>query len=200
MTPEKLAAFERRVVEAFEKGLIRGPVHLSGGNETQLIEIFKSISREDWIFSTYRSHYHALLHGIPEDWLWNEILVGRSMNIQSPEHRFMTSAIVGGCLPIAVGVAAGIKRRLEERHVWCFVGDMAASIGVFHEARRYTQGHVLPLTFVIEDNGLSCDTPTKAVWGYRDAGTFYDSLQPHLRYYRYQRTYPHVGVGKFVQF
>jgi TPP-dependent pyruvate/acetoin dehydrogenase alpha subunit len=111
----------------------------------------------------------------------------------------MSSAIVGGCLPIAVGVAAGIKRIGEDRKVWCFVGDMAATTGAFHEALQYARGFDLPVTFVIEGNGLSCNSPTTAVWGH-DAlrGVSYES--DHLIRYEYQRAWPHVGTGKFVTF
>jgi len=189
---EQLIAFEKRVLEAFENGEVKGPVHLSGGNERELIGIFKHVHSEDWVFSTYRNHYHALLHGIDPDWLFAEIKEGRSMNITSTKPKFFTSAIVGGCLPIAVGVAAAIMRQGSERNVWCFVGDMAESIGAFHEAHQYAMGHDLPITFVVEDNGLSCDTPTLEVWG----RYCLDKRMP----YRYKRQFPHVGIGKFIQF
>lgn len=193
MTSAELQAFEAEVAEAFGAATIKGPVHLSGGNEDQLLEIFERIDRQDWVFSTYRSHYHALLHGIDPEWLMDEILAGRSMNIMSSEHLFFSSAIVGGCLPIAVGVAAALKRRGSERKVWCFCGDMAASIGSFHEAAKYSQRNNLPLEFVIEDNGMSCDSPTAECWGT-------DIPQPNMHYYKYERAYPHVGVGTWIKF
>ncbi|MEK7766161.1 MAG: insulinase family protein, partial [bacterium] len=62
-------AFEQRVKDAFLEGRIRAPIHLSGGNEDQLIEVFSSVRPDDWVLSTWRSHYHALLHGIDPDWL-----------------------------------------------------------------------------------------------------------------------------------
>ena len=192
MSAEELVSFESEVAEAFKHKLCAGPVHLSGGNEERLIEIFKNIDKGDWVFSTYRNHYHALLHGIPRDWLMEEILFGRSMNISSPKHRFVTSAIVGGCLPIAVGVAAGIKRRGETNKVWCFTGDMAASTGAFHEAKQYVQRNNLPLTFIVEDNGYSCDTPTMEAWGGQA------SNRSIVDYVIYERTYPHSGVGSYV--
>lgn len=188
-----LQAFEERVKDAFLNGDIRAPVHLSGGNEDKLIDIFQRIRDEDWVFSTWRNHYHALLKGIPEDWLYDEILAGRSMMIHSKEHRFLTSSIVGGILPIALGVAMGIQRNGGTERVWVFVGDMAAQTGVFHEFRYYAKGHDLPIHIVIEDNGLSTNTPTKESWGTRSG------LAP-VDYYAYRRTFPHVGVGTFVTF
>jgi len=189
MTADELIAFERRVLNAVESGEARGPVHCSGGNEEQLIEIFREIRREDWIFSTYRNHYHALLHGVPPEHLFAEILAGRSISFNSPAHRFYTSAIVGGCLPIAVGVAAGIKRRGGSERVWCFVGDMCASTGAFNDATSYSARQGLPIRFVVEDNGMSTETPTKEAWGR-------EWNRPEIKHYHYTRTTPHYGSGK----
>jgi TPP-dependent pyruvate/acetoin dehydrogenase alpha subunit len=187
-----LISFEKEVAEAFEAGKIRGPVHLSGGNEEQLLAIFKHVHPEDWCFSTWRNHFHALLHGIPREKVMGQIMDGRSMNLCFPEHRFYTSAIVGGILPIAVGVAAALKRKDCKRKVWCFVGDMAATTGTFHEAKTYASKQDLPIRFVIEDNGVSTNTPTEETWGRGCVGK--------TLYYSYKRMYPHVGVGKWVQF
>src|SRR5258706_1450532 len=134
MTVEELCEFEREVATAFEAKQIRAPIHLSGGNEEELIKLFRgSIPHSDWIFSTYRSHYHALLHGIPREKVMAQILAGRSMNLTFPAHRFCTSAMVGGILSIATGVALALKRRKDTtRNVWCFIGDMAASTSAFH--------------------------------------------------------------------
>ena len=194
MTRDDLIAFEREVAEAFERQEIPGPIHLSGGNEDQLIEIFREIDPADWVFSTYRSHYHALLHGIPRAWLMAEIRAGRSMNICSQEHRFHSSAIVGGCLPIAVGVAAALKRQGSPLHVWCFVGDMATSTGAAHEARNYSAISDLPVTFVTESNGFSCDSPTLECWGGEPQCGYHDKM----RVYSYQRQWPHSGIGRYV--
>ena len=185
-----LIAFEKRVADAFQAQRIKGPIHLSGGNEQQLIDIFRNVDPQDWVFASYRNHYAALLHGIDEEWLFEEILAGRSMSIHSPEHHFYSSAIVGGCLPIAVGVAAALKRQGSARKVWCFVGDMAATTGAFLEATVYARGQCLPITFIVECNGMSCDTPTILTWGYGE--------EEDVRTYVYERTYPHSGIGKYV--
>jgi pyruvate dehydrogenase E1 component alpha subunit len=189
----KLIAFEKRVAEEFEKGNIKGPIHLSGGNEDQLIEIFKDVSSDDWVFSTWRNHYHALLHGIQEERVFKEIVAGRSMNLTFPEHKFYASAIVGGILPIACGVAAALQRKRCHRKVWCFIGDMAETTGICHEVARYAGGHALPLHIVIEDNGVSTNTPTRLVWGASDKELYYER-------YHYERVHPHVGTGKWVTF
>jgi TPP-dependent pyruvate/acetoin dehydrogenase alpha subunit len=191
MTAAELQAFEREVADAFEAKKITAPIHLSDGNEAQLIEIFQEVKPTDWVFSTWRSHYHALLKGVPRDVVMREILAGRSMALHFPEYRFLTSAIVGGILPIACGVAAACS---PGERVWCFVGDMTASIGTFHDAEQYARGHALPIRFVVEDNGLSTNTPTKETWGHGNGNV------PITQRYTYTRTYPHVGSGVYVAF
>lgn len=194
LTKECLIDFETRVKEAFLTQKIHAPIHLSGGNEAQLIDIFRDVRPQDWVFSTWRNHYHALLKGIPEEWLYQEILAGRSMYISSKEHRFLSSSIVGGILPIACGMAMGIKRLGLNERVWVFIGDMSAHTGICFETSRYARGHNLPMTVVVEDNGLSTNTPTRQVWG-MDFGE-----QTGYGCYKYKRSYPHVGVGEFVTF
>lgn len=196
MTKDQLIAFEKRVAEAFEAKQIKGPVHLSGGNEDQLIEIFREIHPDDWVCTFYRNHYHALLHGIPEEKLFKAICDGHSMTLQFAEHRFFSTAIVGGQLPIAVGIAAALKRVGDKRKVWCFLGDMASTTGACWEAHCYARHFKLPIVFVVEDNDLSCNSPTKECWN----GTFEYSVGENLRHYEYKRVYPHVGINKWVQF
>lgn len=191
---EDLIRFEDEISEIFTAGKIKAPVHLSYNNEDQLIEIFKGVKKDDWVFSTHRSHYHALLHGISKEWLREEIMRGNSIMVCNPEHHFYSSGIVGGATPIALGVAMGLKRDGAKEHVWVFVGDMAAEGGVFHEAVSYAAKNELPITFVVEDNGFSTDTPTKKAWG--------EGINaPHIIRYAYKKEkYPHYGSGKWVTF
>lgn len=194
-TKQELIAFEDEVAVAFESGRIRSPIHLSGGNEDELLALFDQISPGDWVFASYRQHYHALLHGVPRALVMAEILAGRSMQLTFPEHRFYSWGIVGGLCPIAAGVAAAIRRRGEAARVWCFVGDMGSRMGIFLESQRYAANFDLPITFVVEDNGFACDTPTAAVWG-EEIGR--GVAAPIV--YTYKRNRPHVGIGKWVTF
>ena len=179
MRKSELISFEREVADRFEAGEISAPVHLSGGNEDELIEIFLDVRDEDYVFSTWRSHYHALLKGIPREEVMRQILAGRSMFISSPAHNFDSSAIMGGCLPIACGVAE------EGARVWCFVGDMCACTGPFHDAGIFASCRNLDIRFIVEDNGLATNTPTMSAWG----GTY--DHEPSIHHSRYKRTYPH---------
>ena len=79
ITPRELIEFEDRVKEAYENAEVKGPVHLSKNNETTLIELFQYIHPEDWVFSAWRNHYHALLHGVDKEKLFKWICEGRSM-------------------------------------------------------------------------------------------------------------------------
>lgn len=91
---EALKAFETKMAKLFLEGKVKLPVHFSGGNEEELVRIFEGIKKDDWVCTTYRNHYHALLRGMPEDYLIKEIVNGRSMNLNSAEYKFVTSAIV----------------------------------------------------------------------------------------------------------
>lgn len=193
MNKEELIQFEEEIKKLFLDKKIRSPVHLAVGSEEPLIEIFKNVDKDDWVFSTHRSHYHALLKGIDRGWLKQEILENRSIHIMNKESKFLTSAIMGGIAPIAVGVAMGLKRKGLKNKVWVFIGDMSAEMGVVQESMKYAAKNSLPITWVIEDNGLSVNTPTEEAWGKsRD--------MPKIIRYKYQRTYPHQGVGVWVTF
>jgi TPP-dependent pyruvate/acetoin dehydrogenase alpha subunit len=192
-TPQTLSAFSQRVRDAFIAKRIPGPVHLCDDAQADdLVRIFRDIKPEDWVFATWRSSFHALLKGIPEEEVFQMILDGRSMYLMSKEYRFFASSIVGGILPIALGVAEGIKR--NGGGAWCrvFVGDMCKTTGLYSEFVRYVEGHQLPVVIISEDNGLSTNTPTREAWG---TGNHH-----HYTGYAYKRTVPHVGVGERVQF
>jgi pyruvate dehydrogenase E1 component alpha subunit len=194
-TKDDLIKFERLIADHWEAGRIKGPVHLSGGNEDELIELGKRISPSDWVFSTWRSHYHALIKGVDPKWLENEILEGRSITIINKEQKFYSSAIVGGIIPIAIGVAMVNKLENKSDKVWCFIGDMTFETGGFYEMHKYSQRYALPIQFVVEDNGVSTNTPTDETWNgiKRDIPT-------DVIWYSYEKKWPHYGTGKWVVF
>lgn len=190
----ELIEFEKKIADLWESGKIRGPIHLSGGNEDSLIEIFKRIKSSDWVFSTWRSHYHCLLKGISADWLETEILEGRSITIVNKDEKFYSSAIVGGILPIAVGVAMSNKRKGIDETVWCFVGDMTFETGTFMENYKYAKNFDLPIRFVVEDNEVSTNTPTVETWNNKT------EVPDDVIWYKYKKQWPHYGTGKWVIF
>ncbi len=194
MTPEEMLAFEADIAAEFEAGNIPFPVHLAGGNERQLLEIFSGFDKScDWVASQWRSHYHCLLAGVPSEEVKAKIMEGRSIALCFPSYRVISSAIVGGICPIALGIAWALKRQGKPGTVWTFIGDMTATSGIFAETARYAMQNALPIQFVIEDNGMSVCTPTRAVWGT-------EPPQPVLGGYAYEMTRVHVGTGKWVAF
>ena len=213
ISKEELINFEEKISKHYEDGKISAPVHLARGNEEQLINIFKDIKEGDWVFTTWRSHYHALLKGISPEWIEKEILNGHSMHINNKEHNFYSSSIVGGSLPIALGVAMALKMKGSKNRVWSFSGDMGSETGIFHEVTKYAFGHDLPINFVVEDDGFGVYTPTKEVWGNSifagEDGTLtaYTPSEKNnnfdgtsIQRYKYEREFPNHGIGLWIDF
>lgn len=192
--------FEREIAALFVAKQIRTIIHLYSGGEEDMIRIFKGIRPQDWVMCSWRSHYQCLLKGVPREALKAEIVAGRSIALCFPEYRIMSSGIVGGILPIATGIALGIKRSGEDARVHCFMGDMTAETGIAHECVKYAYGHDLPIIFHLEDNGLSVCTDTKEVWGIGfSLGTLVG--HPIVDSFKYlPGRYPHAGAGERVQF
>ena len=194
VTKEELISFETEVKERYESGEILAPNHLSKDNEDELIEIFQYVNPNDWVYSAWRNHYHALLHGFDRQELMDDIVAGRSMATSSNVNKFYSSAIVGGIIPVALGTAMALKKNNSDNKVWCFIGDMTFETGVFHESYKYAKNFELPIQFVVEDNNLSVHTPTDAAWGIRQ------EVPDDVVYYRYENGYPHHGTGSWVNF
>jgi pyruvate dehydrogenase E1 component alpha subunit len=193
-TAQDLKDFESKIVDHWESANIRGPIHLSDGNEEPLIEIFQRISKDDWVFSTWRSHYHALLKPINSDWIEEEILKGKSITLCNIEEKFYSSAIVSSTISIALGVALSLKKDNKLNKVWCFIGDMSFETGAFYEAHKYARNFNLPLQFIVEDNGISTYTPTEATWNFKR------EIPSDVIHYTYKSKYPHYGSGKWIAF
>lgn len=208
MTEEQLIEFENKIASLFNNKQIRAPIHLYHGNETQIQKIFENIDIDrDWVCCTWRNHYQCLLKGVSEELLTEKIISGKSMVINLEQHKVVCSSIVGGIQSIATGIAASIKRENSKSRVWCWMGDMSAETGAFHEAYKYAVGFDLPITFIVEDNGVSVNSPTDQVWGKNIHwylppefdGDWYQSN--HLIYYKYKNEkYPHAGAGVRVEF
>jgi TPP-dependent pyruvate/acetoin dehydrogenase alpha subunit len=181
LSKEDLIKFENMVAEMFRSKQIRVPIHLSGGNEDELIAIFKKIKASDYVFSTWRNHYHYLLKGgRPEQLLANIVFSDLgSMHTIDPDINFYSSAIVAGTVAIAAGVALAFKIGGHKRHVWCFLGDGCCDEGWYWEAKHYAEANNLPISYIIEDNDRAvCSSKSQR--------------------YCYRAKWPHAGVGEFV--
>ena len=196
---KELINFENDIAKCFNDGKIRAPVHLYSGNEDFLIKFFKKIKKNDWVFCSWRSHYQCLLKGVPPKLLKSEILAGKSISLCFPKYKIYSSAIAGGTLPIAVGMALSLKRKKSKNKVFCFIGEMTSETGIAHENIKYSMNKKLPIHFVIEDNKKSVCTDTRKTWSQKKL-TFEKISNKYVTFYKYKLKYPHAGAGKRVQF
>ena len=192
---DTIVNFEKEIFNIYNQGKIKYPIHLTKGNEVQLSEIFKYIDKKDWVFTSWRNHAHALLHGLPKNKLKKQIITGKSMYVSSKKNNFFCSSIAGGVIPIALGAALALKRNKSKQKVWLFVGDMTSMMGVFYEAYNYSRNFNLPLEIVIEDNGQSVYTDTKKTWNINKL-----KYPNDVFYYKFKLGYPHHGTGQWVSF
>jgi pyruvate dehydrogenase E1 component alpha subunit len=196
-TVQQLIDFEKDIAETFNKGKIRAPVHLSSGNEQQLINIFENINDDDWVCGTWRFHIHCLLKGVPKEILKADILAGKSITLGYPQYKLISSAIADGIPRIAMGIAWSIKRNNQSNRVFCFIGDMVSFMGGFHEASWYAAYNNLPIAWIIEDNGKSVNTPTAETWNLTPETA---RNKRNIAHYSYNNSYPHSGSGEFIRF
>lgn len=197
MNKQELIDFEQMIADEFNAGRIRAPIHLSKGNEQQLLDIFKDFKQGDWVINSWRSHLHALLAGVPPEKVKAAIMQGRSMTLCWPEHRMFCSAIVGGVIPIALGIAWQIKRDGGSERAFLFIGDMTSQSGIAYECIKYARLNALPLIVVIEDNGKSVCTNTQEAWGgeYSTKG-----LADYYYEWDLSAHWPHSGAGRRINF
>lgn len=218
LSKEELIAFEEDIANSFNNKEIKAPIHLDNGNEEQMIEVFKEVNENDWCFGTWRSHYICLLKGVPQKQLKTDILKGKSITLCYPEYNIFSSAIVGGNISIALGTALDIKRKGQQNKVWCFLGDMSTTCGIFSEALEYAENFDLPITFVVSDNNKSVLTDTRQVWNTTKLPFepfFFDGsdneeedfnkgklmkASKRLYWYKYNSKWPHSGGNQRINF
>jgi TPP-dependent pyruvate/acetoin dehydrogenase alpha subunit len=168
----EMRKFEERVEKLFFEGQLIGPCHLYLGQEAVAAGIVKALDKKDFIISTYRGHGHAIARDVPLEALMAELFgrktgtckgLGGSMHsAMSVEHNILlASAIVGGGIPIAVGVGLALQYRRSSRIVAVFFGDGAVNTGAFHEALNLAAVWKLPVLFVCENNFYAFSVPHK---------------------------------------
>ena len=200
MKKNELINFEEEIADLFNKGKIRAPVHLYQGNENKIIEFFKRVKKNDWVFCSWRSHYQCLLKGVPKEEVKKEILSGRSISLCFPKYKIYSSALVGGSVPIAVGTALSLKLKNEkETMVYCFMGEMTSETGIAHECIKYSRNYNLPIHFIIEDNEKSVCTDTRNTWKLKKL-SYEGKNDKFITFYSYKSKWPHAGAGKRIQF
>ena len=158
----RIRHFEAKCVELYQAQKIFGFLHLYDGEEAVSVGVMEALTRQDAVVATYREHGQALARGIGMDRLMAEMLGkaegccrgrGGSMHIFDRATRFYGgNAIVGGGLPLAVGIALADKMQGRNTVTACFFGDGAVDEGEFHESMNLASLWRLPVLFVCENN------------------------------------------------
>jgi pyruvate dehydrogenase E1 component alpha subunit len=164
----RIRRLEEKSAELYSKQKIRGFLHLYIGEEAVGVGAIRAIRDDDNVVATYREHGHALVRGIPAGEIMAEMYGkangcsggrGGSMHLFSIDRDFYGGhAIVGGGLPIAVGLALADKMKDESRVTACFFGDGATDEGEFHESLNLAALWKLPVLFLCENNRYAMGT------------------------------------------
>jgi pyruvate dehydrogenase E1 component alpha subunit len=172
-TMVKIRIFEEKVAKLIENKEIICPCHLYIGQEAVAAGVCAALKKDDYIFSTHRSHGHYIAKGGDLRRLMAEIFCretgvskgrGGSMHIASVDFGIMgSSAIVGGTIPIAVGAALGLKLQRKDSVAAVFFGEGAVCEGIFYESLNLAALKKLPVIFVCEKNFYSTHMPISKI-------------------------------------
>jgi pyruvate dehydrogenase E1 component alpha subunit len=158
----RIRRFEERCAELYGAGKIRGFLHLYIGEEAIAAGVMPALGPADAVVATYREHGHALARGVSMSAIMAEMFGkvegvshgrGGSMHLFDAATRFYGgNAIVGGGLPLAVGLALADKLLRRAAVTACFFGEGAMAEGEFHESANLAALWQLPVVFVCENN------------------------------------------------
>ena len=164
----RIREFEEACPKLYSEGKIGGFLHLYSGQEAVGVGVAHALHREDYLVSAYREHGLILAKGADPGRGMAELFgkatgvskgKGGSMHMFDPDLRFMGGyGIVGGHLPLAVGIGYAIFYRESDEVVVCMFGDGATNQGVFHEAMNMAALYRVPVVFVCENNGYGIGT------------------------------------------
>jgi pyruvate dehydrogenase E1 component alpha subunit len=167
----RIRRLEDKCAELYTTTKIRGFMHLYDGEEAIAVGVLEALTQDDAIVATYREHGHALIRGLSAGSILAEMYGkqegcsrgrGGSMHLFDDKLRFYGgNAIVGGGLPIAVGLALADKMQQKKRVTCCFFGDGAVAEGEFHESMNLAALWKLPVLFVCENNLYAMGTALK---------------------------------------
>jgi pyruvate dehydrogenase E1 component alpha subunit len=157
-----IRAFEEKAEELYMQGRIHGTMHLSIGEEASAVGSIAALRADDLILSTHRGHGHCIAKGADLNRMMAEFLgkatgycrgLGGSMHIADRQGGNLgANGVVGGGLPLSVGVGLSLKMQKRDQVVLCFFGDGAANTGAFHESLNMAAIWSLPVVYVCENN------------------------------------------------
>jgi pyruvate dehydrogenase E1 component subunit alpha len=164
----RIRRFEDKCAELYTQEKIRGFLHLYDGEEAIAVGVIPVLEKQDRVVATYREHGHALVRGVPMTAVLAEMYGkqegcshgrGGSMHLFDHASNFYGgNAIVGGGLPLAVGLALADKMRGEPHVTACFFGEGAVAEGEFHESMNLAALWDVPVLFVCENNRYAMGT------------------------------------------
>jgi len=167
----RIRRLEEKCAELYSAMKIRGFLHLYDGEEAVAVGVLQALTPDDAVVATYREHAHALTRGVGAGSILAEMYGkqegcsrgrGGSMHLFDGKTRFYGgNAIVGGGLPIAVGLALADKMQQKGRVTCCFFGEGAVAEGEFHESLNLAALWQLPVLFVCENNLYAMGTALK---------------------------------------
>lgn len=157
-----IRVFEERTPEMYAKGKIGGFLHLYSGQEAVGVGFISALREDDYVIGAYREHGQCISKGTDPKYVMAELFgketgisrgKGGSMHMFDMERGFLGGhGIVGGGMPLAVGVGLAIKYRKTDQVCVCFFGDGAVNEGAFHEALNMVAMWDLPVIYVLENN------------------------------------------------
>ncbi len=164
--------FEERTQEQYTKAKIGGYCHLNIGEEATVVGGITALKPNDYIFTSYREHGHAIARGVDPKAVMAELFGketgtshgrGGSMHMFDANLRFMGGyGIVGGHLPLATGAGWAVRYRKTKDVVFCMFGDGATNIGAFHESLNFAKVFKLPVVWFCINNRYGMGTPVEA--------------------------------------
>src|SRR5437773_5049762 len=167
-----LRRFEERAQEQYTKAKIGGYCHHNIGEEATVVGGLLALKKNDYIFTSYREHGHAIARGIDPKAVMAELFGketgtshgrGGSMHMFDAKLRFMGGyGIVGGHLPLAVGGGWAVRYQKQKDVVFCMFGDGATNIGAFHESLNMSKVFDLPVVWFCINNRYGMGTPVEA--------------------------------------
>ena len=173
--------FEEKAAEAYAVAKIGGCCHLYIGQEAVAVGAIHALQDDDYVMTAYREHVHALQMGTDPNAVMAELYgrqdgmsggKGGSMHMFSKEHNYLGGhGIVGGQIPLALGVAWKIKYRGEKRVMQVYLGEAAVNQGAFHESLNMASLWKLPLVVIVENNRFGMGT------AWERASSLYDISQ-----------------------
>lgn len=167
----QIRVFEEQAEKSYMAGKVHGTMHLSIGQEASAVGAVAALNSDDYILSNHRGHGHCIAKGADLKLMMAEFYGkangycrgrGGSMHIADvASGNLGANGVVGGGIPMAVGVGIGLKMQNQGKILLSFFGDGAASSGAFHESMELSVIYQVPVVYVCENNQYAMSFPAR---------------------------------------